>query len=71
MATGREEAAPTFTTWKRRLSQVDISQTRKEVQQFVEVLRAIGTPMIDDLEVHFVYCNPRSIRVQLAGEFNQ
>ena len=71
MATGREEAAPTFSTWKRRLGQVDISQTRKEVQQFVEVLRAIGTPMVDDLEVHFVYCNPRSNQVQLAGEFNQ
>jgi enterochelin esterase-like enzyme len=71
MATGREEAAPTFSTWKRRLGQVDISQTRKEVQQFVEVLRAIGTPMIDGLEVHFVYCNPRSNQVQLAGEFNQ
>ena len=71
MATGREEAAPTFTTWKRRLSQVDISQSRKEVQQFIEVLSAVGTPMIDDLVVHFIYWSPRSNRVQLAGEFNQ
>jgi enterochelin esterase-like enzyme len=71
MATGREEAAPTFSTWKRRLEQVDISHASKDVEQFLEVLRAIGTPMIDNLEVHFVYCNLRSNRVQLAGEFNQ
>src|SRR5215831_5760295 len=71
MATGREEAAPTFSTWKGRLEGVDISHRHEEVARFVEVLRAVGTPMIDDLEVNFVYCDPHANRVQLAGEFNQ
>ena len=71
MASGREEAAPTFSTWKGRLEKVGISEGQAVVEQFLEVLRAIGTPMVSDLEVNFVYCDPHANRVYLAGEFNQ
>jgi enterochelin esterase family protein len=71
MASGREEAAPTFPTWKVRLEQADSSRVPEIVARFVDVLRAVGTPMIDGPEVHFVYCNPGAHRVMLEGEFNQ
>jgi enterochelin esterase family protein len=71
MASGREEAAPTFPTWKARLEQADSVHLPEVVARFVEVLRAVGTPMIDGSEVHFVYYGPSAHRVMLDGEFNQ
>src|SRR6266478_7121649 len=70
MASGREEAAPTFPTWKARLEQADSSRLPEIVARFVDVLRAVGTPMIDGPEVHFVYCSPGAHQVMLEGEFN-
>jgi len=65
----REEAAPTFETWRRRL---EAAQDRgAEVERFLQVLRALGTPMIDGSAVTFVYHDPQARRVAVAGEFNQ
>src|SRR5512146_22309 len=65
----REEAAPTFETWRRR---VEAAQDRDgEVERFLQVLRALGTPMIDGSAVTFVYHDPQARRVAVAGEFNQ
>jgi enterochelin esterase-like enzyme len=65
----REEAAPTFETWRHR---VEAAQDRgAEVERFLQVLRALGTPMIDGSAVTFVYYDPQARRVAVAGEFNQ
>ena len=65
----REEAAPTFETWRHR---VEAAQDRgAEVERFLQVLRALGTPMIDGSAVTFVYHDPQARRVAVAGEFNQ
>src|SRR5579863_2136837 len=65
----REEAAPTFETWRRR---VEAAQDRgAEVERFLQVLRALGTPMIDGAAVTFVYHDTQARRVAVAGEFNQ
>ena len=41
----REEAAPTFETWRHRLEAAQ--DCGAEVERFLQVLRALGTPMID------------------------
>lgn len=65
----REEAAPTFETWRRR---IEAARDRgAEVERFLQVLRALGTPMIDGAAVTFVYHDPRAQSVAVAGEFNQ
>jgi enterochelin esterase family protein len=66
----REEAAPTFETWRRRLEAAP-QRDGEEVTRFLEVLRTIGTPMIDGPAVSFVYHDPHARRVAVAGEFNQ
>lgn len=71
MATGREEAAPTFPTWKGRLENAEGEGLRELTAAFLEVLRTVGTPMIDGPEVNFVYYGPHASRVLVAGEFNQ
>jgi enterochelin esterase-like enzyme len=74
---GREEAAPTFETWRARLEAACAKQSeaRKEVQTqtaaFLEVLKALGTPMIDEPTAHFVYYGPTARSVAIAGEFTQ
>ena len=70
MATAREEAAPTFETWKLRLEQAAPEQLREETDRFMQVLSALGTPMIDGAKVHFVYRDAHARDVKLAGEFN-
>jgi enterochelin esterase-like enzyme len=65
----REEAAPTFETWRRR---VEAAQDRDvAIERFLEILRALGTPMIDGSSVTFVYHDPQARRVAVTGEFNQ
>jgi len=65
----REEAAPTFETWRHRL---EAAQGQgEEVERFLQVLRALGTPLIDGSAVTFVYHDPQARRVAVAGEFNQ
>jgi enterochelin esterase-like enzyme len=71
MASGREEAAPTFAFWKHRLEEADDAHLADEAARFRRVLEAVGTPMIDGSEVNFVYYDPEAKRVMLAGEFNQ
>jgi enterochelin esterase-like enzyme len=70
MATTREEAAPTFETWKLRLEQAEPDRVLAEVARFIQVLSALGTPMVDGAKVHFVYRDPHATDVKLAGEFN-
>jgi enterochelin esterase-like enzyme len=65
----REEAAPTFENWRHRL---EAAQGRgEEVERFLQVLRALGTPLIDGSAVTFVYHDPQARHVAVAGEFNQ
>ncbi|MGH7964358.1 MAG: alpha/beta hydrolase-fold protein [Candidatus Binatia bacterium] len=71
METRREEAAPTFPTWRRRLQEAGREKRQEEIERFLQVLRAVGTPMIDGPAVHFVYYGPEARQVALAGEFNQ
>lgn len=71
METKREEAAPTFPTWRKRIEDAPKDQLAGEIDRFLQVLHAVGSPMIDGSSVSFVYYNPDARRVSLAGEFNQ
>jgi enterochelin esterase family protein len=71
MESKREEAAPTFPTWRQRLEEAAENKLQEEVDRFLEVLQAVGTPMIDGPSVHFIYYGPEARRVVLTGEFNQ
>ncbi len=71
METTREEAAPTFPTWRRRLEEASNGALPQERERFLQVLRAVGTPMIDGADVHFIYYGPDAHRVRLVGEFNE
>lgn len=71
METRREEAAPTFPTWRRRLEQASEGELPAEVERFVQVLKAVGTPLIDESTVHFIYYDPEARQVALSGEMNQ
>src|SRR5215813_568066 len=71
METTCEEAAPTFLTWKRRLEEAREAQLQEEVDRFLEILKTMGTPMIDRATVHFLYYRPEAQRVVLTGEFTQ
>src|SRR5262249_5267030 len=66
----REEAAPTFPVVKQRLEEKE-QALRHEIEQFLEVLQVLGTPMIEEPAVHFVYYNPTAQSVAVSGEFNQ
>jgi len=70
MTTAREEAAPTFETWKQRLEQAEPDRLAEELERFQQMLAALGTPMTDGAKVHFVYRNADAHRVMLVGEFN-
>jgi enterochelin esterase-like enzyme len=71
MATAREEAAPTFESWKLRLEGAAADQLQPELEQFLRVLNTLGTPLIDGAKVHFVYYDPAAVNVAVAGEFNE
>ena len=71
METQREEAAPTFPTWRRRLEETPDQQLPEEVNRFLQVLKAVGAPMIDGDSAHFIYYGPQARQVGLSGEFNQ
>lgn len=71
METQREEAAPTFPTWRKRLEDAPQDQLKEEIDRFLQVLNAVGSPMVDGSSVSFVYYNPDARRVALSGEFNQ
>ncbi len=67
-----EEAAPSFPNWKKRLEEAEKSGQRgEEVERFLQVLKAVGSPMIDEDAVHFVHYDPDARRVALTGELTQ
>ncbi|MBV8450766.1 MAG: hypothetical protein JOZ29_00645 [Deltaproteobacteria bacterium] len=66
-----EEAAPTFPTWKARLEGAESAQLEQEVSRFLQILKTLGTPMIDGPQVNFIYYGPQARQVELIGEFNQ
>jgi enterochelin esterase-like enzyme len=65
----REEAAPTFETWRHRLGAAHAGG--QEIERFLQILHVLGTPMIEGPAVTFVYHDPQARRVAVAGEFNQ
>jgi enterochelin esterase family protein len=90
----REEAAPTFVTWKQRLQAEPAAarlacwlsrwlpapwgrllggdrERQRTVEQFLDMLQVIGTPMIEAPCVHFVFYGPQARRVLVTGEFNE
>jgi enterochelin esterase-like enzyme len=71
MSIAREEAAPTFPTWKARLQEAEGSKLEEEVSRFLQILQALGTPMIEGAQVNFIYYGPDAKEVELTGEFNQ
>jgi enterochelin esterase-like enzyme len=71
MSTTREEAAPTFPTWKARLEGAEGAQLEQDVARFLQILKTLGTPMIEEPLVNFIYYGPQARRVELTGEFNQ
>jgi enterochelin esterase-like enzyme len=71
MSTTREEAAPTFPTWKARLEGAEGTQLEQEVSRFLQILKTLGTPMIEGPQVNFIYYGPQARQVELTGEFNQ
>ena len=66
----REEAAPTFPAMKQRLEEKE-QAFRHELEHFQELLKVLGTPMIEEPAVHFVHYNPTAQSVTVSGEFNQ
>lgn len=71
MAIAREDAAPSFESWKLRLERATPAQLPAELDEFLRVLTVLGTPLIDGADVHFVYYNPHANHVAVAGEFNE
>ena len=67
----REEAAPTFPTWKARLEGAEGAQLEQEVSRFLQILKTLGTPMIEGPQVNFICYGPQARLVELTGEFNQ
>ena len=64
-----ERALVSFATWQQRLDQIATSHLTSELQQFLQLLGTVGTPLIDGLTVHFFYYDPRAHHVAVAGEF--
>ena len=71
METKREEASPTFPTWKKRIEDASEDRQNEEIDRFLQVLNAVGSPLIDGSSVSFVYYNPDARHVSITGEFNQ
>ncbi len=71
MSATREEAAPTFPNWKARLEGAEGPQLEQEVSRFLQILKTLGTPMIEGPQVNFIYYGPQARHVELTGEFNQ
>jgi enterochelin esterase-like enzyme len=73
----REEAAPSFETWRRRLEEAygkaatASDEAAAETARFIQMLKMLGTPMIDGPMAHFVYSDPQARNVAVTGEFTQ
>jgi enterochelin esterase family protein len=57
-------------TWQRRLEEKE-QGLQQELERFLEMLRSVGTPMVEEPLVHFIYYGPEVRRVILAGEFKR
>ena len=71
MAIAREDAAPSFESWKLRLERAAPDRLQAEIDEFLRILTVLGTPLIDGPNVHFVYYDTHADQVALAGEFNE
>jgi enterochelin esterase-like enzyme len=71
MASVREEAAPSFTRLKLGVEQATQDDRPRAVERLLEVARAIGSPMIDDMGATFIFHAPTAHHVEIAGEFNE
>jgi len=60
---------PSFPAWQHRLERAAEQQRQDELQQFLGMLSAVGTPLIEGLAVHFLYYDPRAQHVAVTGEF--
>lgn len=58
-----------FPAWRYRLEQVAEPYLKDELQNFLQMLSTVGTPLIDGLAVHFLYYDPRAHHVAVTGEF--
>jgi enterochelin esterase-like enzyme len=67
----REEAAPTFANWKNQLETASPIQLPQKIARFLQILKTLGTPMVEGGLVTFVYYGPHARDVELSGEFNQ
>ncbi|HEV8712465.1 MAG TPA: alpha/beta hydrolase-fold protein [Candidatus Binatia bacterium] len=61
-------AVASFPAWRQRLEQAAEPHLQDEMQNFLQVLRTVGTPLIDGLAVHFIYYDPRAYHVAVTGE---
>jgi hypothetical protein len=61
--------AASFPAWRHRLEQAVEPHLKDELQNFVQMLETVGTPMMDSLAVHFIYYDPRAHHVAVTGEF--
>src|ERR1700726_4649771 len=59
-----------FPAWEQRLDQAPEHQLNDEVQNFLRMLRTVGTPMIHFHAVHFTYYDPRALQVAVTGDYN-
>jgi len=64
-----EQAALSFPAWRQRLDQVAEPYLNDELQRFLRMLGTVGTPLIEELTVHFLYYDPRAHHVAVTGEF--
>jgi hypothetical protein len=63
-------SASNFPAWEQRLDQIPEHQLNDEVQNFLRMLKTVGTPLIDGHAVHFIYYDPRAHQVAVTGDYN-
>jgi enterochelin esterase-like enzyme len=64
-----DRTTPSFPAWRHRLEHAAEPYLQDEVQTFLQVIRTMGTPLIEGLAVHFLYYDPRAHHVAVTGEF--
>ena len=67
---GLPTSASNFSAWQQRLDQAPEYRLNDEVQNFLRMLRTVGTPMIDGHAVLFIYYDSREHQVAVTGEYN-
>jgi enterochelin esterase family protein len=66
----RDDRTPaSFPAWRHRLEHVAESYLKDELQNFLQMLKTRGTPLIEGLTVHFLYYDPGAHDVAVTGEF--